>query len=79
VFPFPATSRCSLLVGKIEEDVRAEEGDEFKVLWYTQEESDASPRSMYGKGALITSTRIRVPERGEESVEFVWATFPCLL
>ena len=37
VFPFPGTSRCSLLVGKIEEDVRAEKGDEFKVLKETQE------------------------------------------
>ena len=35
VLPLPATSRCSLMVGKIEEGVR--EGDEFKVLWYTQE------------------------------------------
>lgn len=32
-----------LLVGEIEEGVRAEEGDGLKVLWYTQEESDASP------------------------------------
>lgn len=35
VFPCPATSRCSLLVGKIDEGVRVEEGDGFKVLWYT--------------------------------------------
>ena len=37
VFPFTSTSRCLLLVGKIEEGVKAEEGDEFKGLWYTQE------------------------------------------
>ena len=31
VFPLTATSRCSLLVGKIEEDVRAEEGENEQV------------------------------------------------
>ena len=78
VFPFPATRRCSFLVGKIAGGVRAKEGDEFKVLWYTQEESDASPSIYVLKGWLVSSTRIRVPERGGESVEFAWATFPCL-
>jgi len=52
-FPFSATSRCSLLVGKIEEGVRAEEGDGLKVLWCMQEESDATPSVYVWKGWLV--------------------------
>ena len=53
MFSFPVTSRCSLLVSKIEEGVRAEEGDEFKVLWYTQEESNALWSVYVWKGWLV--------------------------
>ena len=79
MFPFPATSRYSLLVGKIKE------GDELKVLWYMQEESYTTPSVYVWKGWLSQAfklkwrTRVRVPDKGKGLVEYRCATFPNLL
>ena len=85
-FPLPATSRCSLLVGKIMGIIRGEEGDELKVLWYTPKKSKIPRRrSLYGKGGwseafkLKRGSHVRVPDKGKESVECACATFPALL
>ena len=85
-FPLPATSRCSLLVGKIMEVVRGEEGDELKVHWYTTKRSKIPRRwSLYGKGGgseafkLKRGNHVRVPDKGKELVECACATFPALL
>ena len=53
MFPFPATSRCSLLVGKTEEDVRAKR--EMSLRCSGTRKSRAMPcgRSMYGKGGWL--------------------------
>ena len=85
-FPLPATSRCSLVVGKIMGVVRGEEGDELKVHWYTPKRSKIPRRrSLYGKGGwseafkLKSGSHVRVPDKGKESVECACATFPALL
>ena len=85
-FPLPATSRCSLLVGKIMGIIRGEEGDELKVHWYTPKKSKIPRRrSLYGKGGwseafkLKRGSHVRVPDKGKESVECACATFPALL
>lgn len=58
--------------------MRAEVRDELKQPLYTQGEGDTSPSFNISKGRLVESTRIRVFERGEESVEIVWVPLPCL-
>ena len=89
VFPLAATNPCSVDVGQIMEVVREDEGDELVVHWFTpKRRSIPRLRSQYGKGGwspqynLKTKndgTKVRVPDKGRESVHAACATFPSLL
>jgi len=88
-FPQPASNPCSVVVGKIEEVVRNDDGDELVVKWYApKRRTMPRRRSMYGRGGWAQDftvqkrsdgSSVRVAETGRESVHCACATFPELL